>query len=175
MALPKPKNDVPVDRDRSKLAPKFNERLDQLLLFMEQNGHDPFIYEAVRTNERQEFLYGFGREYDDGRGIVTHSRTAQNTWHFYGLAVDIISKSKLWNAPQKFWDDLRTGCYLFGLRHGDDWDMDGVPVRRDPDESFSDKPHVQWGKPMRRSPSPRAAELYQAGGLRAVWREVGAA
>ena len=43
---------------------------------MKLRGLDAIVAETLRTDERQEFLYGFGRDYDDGRGIVTHSRAA---------------------------------------------------------------------------------------------------
>ena len=38
---------------------------------MADAGHNAKVFETLRTAERQEFLYGFGRQYDDGRGTVT--------------------------------------------------------------------------------------------------------
>ena len=168
-ALPKPPKEVPVQRDTMPLAPKFRVAVEVLLHRMEQLGYDPYVFEAMRTQERQRFLYGFGREYDDGRGKVTHSQDADETWHGFGLAVDIISKSKRWGAEPEFWVTLECEAEELGLRSGRDWDIDNSTRER-----FVDSPHIQWGPPMRRSPSVRAARLRDQGGLHKVWEEVGA-
>lgn len=170
MSLPLPPREVPRCFDVTRLAPKFADKVSDLIVLMEGAGHDPLVYETERTDERQQFLYGFGRHYDDGRGVVTYSEDADETWHGFGLACDIISRSKLWTAPLQFWKDLERFAELLGLRSGRDWDTDDSTKER-----FVDSPHVQWGSPMRRSPSPRAARLREQGGLMAVWREVQAA
>lgn len=169
-ALPLPPREVSVDRDLSKLAPRFALAVGRVVADLTAWGYDPVVFEAMRTDERQRFLHGFGRQYDDGRGVVTHSLTSRDTWHGYGLAVDIVSKSKLWNADRWFWDTLGLSARRHGLLWGADWNNNG----RTDDESFSDRPHIQWGAPMRRSPSSYAAALLKAKGVEAVWREVGA-
>lgn len=174
MPLPKPPAEVPVRKDLELLAPKFKRKVLQLLIAMTERGFDPVVAETMRDEARQRFLYGFGREYDDGRGVVTKAATADTTWHGFGLAVDIISRSKAWGAPEAFWSALMEECNRLGLCHGNDWDGDGVPVEKDPDESFGDRPHVQW-KPMKRYPSPLAAKVRDEQGLEALWRLVGAA
>lgn len=161
--LPPPPRAVPVCRDLAVLAPRFRVAVVRMLERMTARGLDPVVSETLRTSERQRFLYGFGRDYDDGRGVVTHSRDADETWHHYGLAVDIISARLAWDAPKSFWDALGAAARAEGLAWGGDW------------VSFRDLPHVQWGSPMRQSPSPRAPRLVAEGGLPAVWREVGAA
>jgi peptidoglycan LD-endopeptidase CwlK len=161
-ALPPPPPEVPVDNSLEGLAPIFHARVNELLARMKARGHDPIVSESFRTNERQTYLWGFGREYDDGRGIVTHSRDADETWHHFGLAVDIISQSHGWDAPPRFWHDLGALSVALGLSWGGNW------------KSIQDRPHVQFGSPMRQSPSPRAARLLAQGGLEAVWKEVGA-
>jgi hypothetical protein len=160
--LPSPPPEVPVVRSPEGLAPAFRVKVESLLDRMRTRGHDPFVFESTRTDERQTYLYGFGRTYDDGRGVVTHSSDADETWHHFGLAVDIISKKHLWDAPKRFWADLGVLSAALGLQWGGAW------------KSFKDLPHVQWGAPMRQSPSPRAARLLASGGMEAVWREVGA-
>lgn len=167
--LPAPPKEVPVNRDVLTLAPKFRAAVEELLMRHRAYGHDPIVFETLRTEERQRFIYGFGRDYDDGRGVVTYSQSADETWHAFGLAVDIISQSKQWDAPKRFWRDLETIAESLGLVSGRDWDGDDATKER-----FVDSPHVQFGKPMRRSPSPRAARLLAEGGFEAVWREVGA-
>lgn len=161
---------VPAVRSVDVLAPRFLAALDRVLVTMRGLGLDPTIVETLRTSERQTYLHGFGRLYDDGRGVVTHSADADETWHGYGLAADIVSTATLWAAPNAFWDALGRACARERLTWGGDWNGDG----NSGDERFLDRPHVQWGPPMRRSPSPRAARLVETGGLPAVWRAVGA-
>lgn len=173
MSLPKPPAEVPVQRSTAGLAPKFRRKVEAICARLVAKGHDPLIAETLRTDARQHYLFGFGRKWDDGRGVVTYSQTARDTWHGYGLAVDIVCRRRLWNATPEFWRDLGEAVNAEGMCWGNDWDGDGVPVERDPDESFSDRPHVQW-KPARRKPSDRAAELLRAGGMPAVWSVVGA-
>lgn len=170
MILPKPPAEVPPCRDLTRLAPRFRLALGRALAEMHRAGFDPVVHETVRTDARQRFLYGFGREYDDGRGVVTQSRAAGNTWHSYGLAADVISRSLAWDAPAKFWRALEVAAEAEGLVSGADWDRNDAT-----NAAFKDLPHVQFGPPMRRSPSPYAAALYADGGCARVWREVGAA
>lgn len=161
--LPAPPKEVPRDNSLAGLAPRFRAALARAVAAMRDLGYDPMIYETTRTNARQRWLYGFGRDYDDNRGRVTNSKNVDHTWHGFGLAVDIISAARGWEAPADFWAALRTAVEAEGLCWGGDW-----PTMRD-------LPHVQWGAPMRRSPSARAAQLRDSGGAAAVWREVGAA
>jgi hypothetical protein len=156
--LPLPPLVVPVDQSLDGLAPKFRACVENILKAMP----DAMVYETLRTDARQSYLYGFGRDWDDGRGVVTHSETAQDTWHHYGLACDIIHKTRGWGAPTAWWDQLGAEAKKLGLVWGGNW-------------TFHDDPHVQWGAPMRRSPSPSAAKLQAEGGNAAVWKVVGAA
>lgn len=149
------------------------EKIERVLERMRKRGHKPVIWETHRTSARQEYLWGFGRLYDDGRGVVTYSRNASETWHGFWLAVDIIDAVLQWNATAQFWADLGDAYRAEGMLWGNDWDRDGVPTEKDADESFSDRPHGQWF-PMRRKPSANAQLLYATGGYPAVWREVGA-
>ncbi len=153
------------------LAPRFREAVGRVCADLTAWGYSPRVFETLRTDARQQFLYGFGRYYDDGRGVVTHSRTADETWHGFGLAADIICAKRLWNAPRDFWEVLGTSARRHSLVWGADWNSDWSSN----DERFTDRPHIQWGAPMRRSPSVRAVELRRTGGLAAVWAEVGAA
>ena len=169
--LPRPPAEVPVQNSLDGLAPKFRLAVLDVLAYMRTLGHEPIVFETLRTEERQAFLHGFGREYDDGRGVVTHSDTAADTWHGYGLAVDIICARTRWGASSAFWQALGAACLNFGLVWGADWNTNG----RTDDERFVDRPHVQWGNGMRRSPSSRAVTLQATGGNAAVWAAVGAA
>ena len=142
-------------------APAFAEAVKSVLAAMYGAGWYGFVFESMRTDERQRWLYGFGREWDDGRGNVTNVPSAKTGWHFYGLAADIVQDDKTpWNAPPAFWRTLGDAAEAHGLKWGGRWKR-------------VDLPHVQWGK-CRVSPSPRARMLYETGGLHAVWQEVGA-
>jgi hypothetical protein len=151
----------PPMRSLNDLAPKFQRALERALDQLRGLGFTPQVVETLRTADRQRWLYGFGRDYSDGRGIVTHSQDGDETWHFYGLAADVICAKRGYNATKAFWDAAERAYERQGLAWGGLW-------------TFVDKPHVQWGAPMRRSPSPRAARLYAEGGLLRVWQEVGA-
>lgn len=123
------------------------------------------IREALRSSERQDWLYGFGRFYDDGRGIVTQARRGAASWHFYGLAVDLVPIEGEDRAPPTAWRTLIDVVHSLRLVSGVDW-------RRG--NALGDRPHVQWGNGMQWAPSARAYALYLTGGRRAVWQAVGA-
>lgn len=154
--------EVPVERSLAVCAPLFRDAVEQMLRELEATHDYQFLgFETLRTPERQRFLYGFGRDYDDGRGCVTNAQTSLYSWHGYGLAIDVVEKDATpWNVPVGFWTALGECAEKHGLDWGGRW--------RKPD-----LPHVQWGK-CRTSPSVRARKLYAAGGLEAVWRECGA-
>lgn len=134
---------------------------------------DPIVHETLRTNELQQIYYEQG---------ATRARTAEHSWHFYGLAADLISEQYGWfenDAARSRWplpsDRARASRAWFGAlaliasSHGLDWGGAW--------SSFPDLPHFQWG---RCAPSPQhAPALYRAagGGARGrleVWRAVGA-
>lgn len=170
--LPKPPREVPADRSLERLAPQFRAKVALLLARMHARGFTAIVAEAFRSDDRQAYLFGFGRLYDDGRGIVTKARSAAFSYHGYGLAVDIVDATLGWDAPAAFWTALREEAEALGLTSGDDWDHDGIPVEQDPDEHLCDKPHVQF--PRRKCPSLEAERLRAAGDYEGVWRLAGA-
>lgn len=160
--LPPPPDEVPRLAAIEHLAPRFRDALLAVCEELRAATWPPLIYETLRTDARQRYLHGFGRLYSDGRGVVTHSEDADETWHGFGLAADIVHARQYWAAPHEFWQALGVACRRHALVWGGHW------------LGFPDRPHVQWGGRMRRSPSPRAARLAAAGGLPSVWQEVGA-
>lgn len=145
--------------DLSACAPQFAARVADVLSSMKAQGFDPVVYEALRTEDRQRWLYGFGRQYDDDRGIVTHVDDPRTGWHFFGLATDIISAAHGWDNS-RFFDALADAYEAHGLTAGGRWKM-------------ADRPHGQWGH-CRTTPSDESSTLYAHGGLPAVWAAVGA-
>jgi hypothetical protein len=172
MSLPKPPSEVKRQSTLDGLAPKFRASLVQMCddVFRE-TGARPLIFETLRTTARQRHIYGFGRTWDDGRGIVTHSRDADESWHWerFGLAADVIHPTLKWDAPSAWWKAVERAAEANALTSGADWD--GNDATR---ETFVDRPHVQWGR-LRRSPSPRARRIVDSKGTAALWVEVGAA
>ena len=152
-----PPPEVPADRSPDSLAPKFREAVQAILAQM----GDAKIAEGLRTAGRQSFLYGFGRVYDDGRGVVTNAASTMASWHGFGLAVDIVHATLEWDASAKWFRVLGEVAKAHGCDWGGDW-------------RHADLPHVQWGT-LKDSPSDEARRLISEGGLPAVWAAVGAA
>jgi hypothetical protein len=150
-----------VVRSLDVLAPKFRASVERALARCAEEGLDAYVYESLRSNELQAIYYERGRPpSQEFPRPVTNAPTADRSWHFYGLAVDVISKSKGWNVPDSWWKSV---AEIFGecdCKSGYYW-------------KSRDKPHHQWAL-CRVSPSPRAREIYATGGLEALWREVGA-
>ncbi len=162
MPLPLPPPEVPANADMTKLAPLFGEKVFTLLADMKALGHDPVVREGFRSDERQAWLYGFGRVYDDDRGQVTNAATGAKSWHRYGLAADIVSASQGDKADASFWRDLERCAVHIQLTSGSDWKR-------------QDEPHVQWWcVGMNVTPSDHAWDLLQSSGVEAVWKEVNA-
>lgn len=159
--LPPPPPEPPAISDTTGLAPQFRAKLLNVLLAVADKGYRPVLRETLRTTERAAWLYGFGREYDDGRGIVTNAPNALKTWHHYALAADVGDRRyESGNEPACFWDALRDAAHAEGLTWGGDWQM-------------RDLPHVQWYcDGMHVSPSDHAAAVLASDGVEAVWREL---
>lgn len=167
--LPAPPTEVKRNRSVDGLAPLLREAMFSWQAEMGSRGHPVQIFETLRNDDRQRHLFGFGRTWDDGRGIVTYSETADDTWHGFGLAFDAIPADGDWNDMKTF----RLGAELainHGLTSGADWNRNG----QTDDERFKDWPHFQWGR-LRRSPSPNAARIVEERGLAGLWAFVGAA
>lgn len=153
-------SEVPAQRTSAGSAPGFVARVEAMLQDL-AGGLPEHPFEWLRTAERQEFLYGFGRDYDDGRGKVTAANTQLYSWHGFGLAVDIVEKDATpWNAPASFWNDIGDAAEANGLIWGGRWHR-------------PDLPHVQMGG-LTPSPGPGDRDLYEAEGIEAVWRRYGA-
>lgn len=158
------------------LAPKFRAKVDRVLQGLRDRGWaGAYARETQRTNERAVWLYGFGRDYDDDRGVVTNAPNAYSGWHFFCLAADFGLKGRD-GAPARFYQDVFELCEREGLTSGQDWNHDGIPDAQQPGKHFCDLPHAQWWiEGMHATPSPNAKVLYEQGGLPAVWAALEAA
>lgn len=68
------------------LDPAFRLQLEAVLGRLEARGYAPWIYETLRTQERQSWLYASGRTREGTR--VTNVETVGN--HGRGMAADVI-------------------------------------------------------------------------------------
>lgn len=157
MRLPLPERDVPACRSLDVLAPKFRAALVATLA----DVSDGKLTETLRTAERQSFLYGFGRDYDDGRGIVTNAPTSLTSHHGYGLGADVVQVVHEWSAPLSWFTHLGEVAERHGLKWGGRW--------RHPD-----LPHLYFGG-CPDVPSYAMRTLYASSGVEAVWQLCGAA
>lgn len=154
-------DEVPVQRSLDLCAPRFADAVRAMLTQL-VGGREETAFETLRTEDRQAFLYGFGRDYDDGRGIVTNANTALFSWHGFGLACDVVEKDATpWDAPATFWEALGNAAEANGLVWGGRWHK-------------PDRPHVQWARcPV--SPTQEDRDMFAAEGMQAVWERYGAA
>lgn len=153
--------EVPVISRVNVLAPAMQTAVLAVIKGMADAGFKAKVFETLRTAERQAFLYGFGRDYDDGRGTVTKVQDVRKGWHASGLAVDIVEDDNSpWTAPQAFWQTLGKLAEANGLTWGGRW-------------RFVDLPHCQWAKaPV--SPTRLDIALLAEQGPEAVWAKYGA-
>lgn len=151
-----PEREPAINRDLRVLAPAFGLALADGLNACWRKGLDPVVFEALRTRERQDWLYAAGRTRPGA--IVTKAR---ESWHLYGLAADIVSRKMRWSAPGDWWLAVAEELEARNLVWGGRW------------TGFPDLPHFQWGRPMAKSPRT-ASRLAREGGLVAVWRAVDA-
>ncbi len=106
-----------VNRDVSLLYPVFASLVQAAILEASANGLRCAIFEGFRTPARQEWLYAKGR-FGSSEKIVTNA-TARNSWHQYGLAVDIVFKDVkgAWTWEGN-WDMLEKIMVSYGIEKG---------------------------------------------------------
>jgi peptidoglycan L-alanyl-D-glutamate endopeptidase CwlK len=156
MGQPEPK----VSNDLSLLAPKFRDAVVAALAACRTAGFDAMVFEAVRSQELQALYYARGRTIIPPTSTVTNAPTNLLSWHGYGLAVDVVDRTKYWKPDG-----------------GEDWFKQVAAIFKQNDCSWGgdwtkpDTPHFQWHlcKP---SPSDVAQKLMQTQGREAVWQAV---
>lgn len=149
-----------VHRDLDELAPRFRAAVKRAVAECHARGLDAWVYEAYRTQELQSEYYSRGRTRIPPLKTVTNAPDNLSSWHGYGLAVDVISRSKHWNAGTPWFREVAAVFKAHECKWGGDW-------------RSVDLPHFQWHK-CKASPSPEARRLLATEGVQAVWRAVGA-
>lgn len=139
------------------LAPAMRRAVEASLQDCQDYGYDAEVFESLRSEALQEIYYKRGRPpTNEYPSPVTNAATADKSWHKWGLAVDVISASDRWNAPEAWWRAVAEIFQANGCKSGYYWPR-------------KDKPHHQWGK-CRVTPTYRTIQAYEAGGLEEVWR-----
>jgi hypothetical protein len=90
MREPKRNNDI------NSLADFVRDRVALVIAELQRLGYDPVTFEAARSQQRQNWLFGIGRTHHKWLKPVTWTHSSKHT---VGKAVDIISKSYGWDSP----------------------------------------------------------------------------
>lgn len=143
------------------LAPRFRDAVQSAILECNGvHGFDAIVFETYRSNELARIYFERGRSVRPPMEPVTNAPTNLHSWHGYGLAVDVVHRTKQWNAPPGWFAQVAQVFRNHGCRWGGEW------VK-------PDLPHFQWGA-CKPSPSDQARELLRTAGIGAVWQAVGA-
>lgn len=140
----------------SKLEPRFAEKIIEFIDVARDAGLNVDALAGLRTFSEQDKLYAQGRSKPGKK--VTNAKGGQS-WHNYGLAVDVVFKVN----GQWSWDEANPWSKLgmIGQQHGLEW---GGAWK-----SSKDRPHFQYTGGV----TTKDAILYHAeGGIERVWQEV---
>lgn len=147
----------------SVIYPVLADKIRALASTLAAQGTIIIVVQGLRTTLEQDELYAQGRTMP-GK-IVTNARGGYS-YHNFGLAVDCAplnpDKTIDWNAAHPAWAHMELmGSTQLGLTSGANW------LR------LKDAPHFQLtGRFPVGAPTDEMRELYQNGGLQAVWDAV---
>ncbi len=151
-----------VNNDLTLLAPRFAEAVSDALADCRSRGLEAIVYEAQRSQELQALYYARGRSIVPPHHTVTNAPSNLLSWHGYGLAVDVIHRTRFWkpDGGERWFADVAHIFKQHACRWGGDW-------------TKPDTPHFQWHL-CRPSPSQEARQLLLTQGRQAVWQALGA-
>ena len=137
----------------SKLHPKLQSKATALIENANKRGLNVWIFEGLRSIERQDALYAQGRTKP---GQVVTWVKGGGSYHNYGLAIDVVFwGSAPWGETHD-WTKLGEAGEAAGLEWGGRW-------------KNSDRPHFQMpGLSMK-----QVKGWYAGGGMERVWANVG--
>jgi hypothetical protein len=155
-----------VQNDPAGLAPKFRDITDEVLAALNALGIDAVSHECIRSDELAAIYHELS---------VSKAVDANHTWHKWGLARDIISKSRGWDVyPERKADGSLVGGDPTWYTHVFEAFMEaGLHIGAN-FHSIFDAPHVQWGG-MPDAPTDALIAFGEKEGLSALWLKVGAA
>jgi len=143
-----------------RMNPVFVEKLRAVLTDLVEQGFSPEIFEGYRSFDRQESLFAQGRS--RGGDIVTNARGGQS-WHQYGLAVDIVHQG----ADKWRESDLWSALGEAGERQGLYWGG-----------NFGDRPHLEFHPGRTPGQAGTLASIFDdrvasQSELEAIWQQLG--
>jgi len=157
-------SELMVSRDLGKLAPLFAARVRAAIeeCNAPENDLRAMVYEAYRSQALQAMYYKRGRTVIPPQRPVTNAPTNMQSWHGYGLAVDVVHREKFWSPPggEQWFRDVAKIFKKHDCSWGGDW-------------THADPPHFQWGR-CTASPSEEARRLCESQGMQAVWAKLAA-
>lgn len=152
-------------RDLSLCAPLFAAAVTKAIAECNAEAWDAVVFEALRSEELQQWDFANG---------VSNAPHVWNSWHGYGLAVDVVSRQHGWDLwgrsiPTAWQTNVVRIFKANGLSWGGDW-AGGVG----PGHAV-DWDHFQLAT-LKKSPSIISVTLFQSApdGYKKVWPIVGA-
>lgn len=138
--------------------PALAYRIVQMDQILEAQGLTFRVAQALRTWEEQDALYAQGRT---APGKIVTNAPAGHSWHNFGLSADLYPNNPDgtidWNPNHPDWKKMEQCAVSLALVSGANW------VR------LVDAPHVQLTGRFPVSPDDEVRELYERGGIHAVW------
>lgn len=136
------------------IHPELAVKVKKIIYALKEQGHTCDVHMGYRSIDQQNQLYN---KLVNGKR-VTNARGGQS-WHNYGLAVDIVFKDSKGNWS---WAETHPWKLLgeIGKSHGLKWGGDFTRLK--------DRPHFEMQGIMTIS---QARDAYLKGGILAVWKE----
>ena len=100
------------------LAPSFAMAVSKAIADCAANGLDAMVYESYRSQDLQANYFARGRTIVPPDTTVTNAASNLYSWHGYGLAVDVISRSKEWDKPESWFASVAEYFLAAGCRWG---------------------------------------------------------
>jgi peptidoglycan L-alanyl-D-glutamate endopeptidase CwlK len=139
------------------LYPDFKVRVMRVFSDMKElHGIEMMAVEGLRTFEKQAKYYAQGRT--EPGAIITNAKPGQSL-HHYGVALDACGVGGNWKIDWKLYGQCARN---HGLRHGGDWNGNGIIDKNDFDNPHIDLRYggLDWFDML---------PLYNSGGLASVW------
>jgi len=124
-------------------------------------GDRLLVIQGLRDFAHQAALYAQGRT---APGAIVTEAPAGHSWHEFALAADLVPQSleavSGWSPASPLWLEIAQLAATVGLVSGSCW-------------HHQDLPHVQAPGRFPVSPDDEVREIYEAGGIAAVWASSG--
>ena len=145
------------------INPEFASVISSVLHELAAQGYKPKVVSGFRSFEEQNYLYSLGRTRS---GSIVTNAEAGESWHNYGLAVDIaLQGADAYPNNSPFWDAMGAIAH----RYADN----GVALVWGGDWNSPDRPHLEIHPGRTASQAATMIDTYHDGGLNAVWDALG--